>query len=378
MPCTRGFTTLYRLFYLAIMLLTSGVIGWVLESVHFKLGWMFGGVAGAALTSCFLLPALKLSGRLYINKMRQTGQAILGGGIGCLLHFSDIGALGWLFIDIVIMMVLSLISSFVLAILFSLLSTRQSVKTTFFSTLPGGIGIMANLAQQYGANAELVAIVQSVRILSVVMFTPFVLTNLMRVNLDAVPVAGGDYADYLQLINAALILAISALGYYLAHKMRIASPSLIGPLLLAILVGNLMPSHSVLILPPLLSHAAQILLGVTLGHGIIARLATLRLRDVAIGLLSIVFLLLFSLVIAAFFHMIAPVDWQTAILSTAPGGAAEMIILAKTLDTHMEIVVTAQVLRQIIVNSLVPVWVALSDHVEALLPKRTLPVEAEK
>lgn len=368
----RDINLLNRFSYLTAMLLASWIIGYGLESIHFKLGWMFGGVAGAAMTSYLLLPSFNITGKLYISKMRHAGQAILGSGIGSLLQFSQIAAVGWLFADIVIMMFMSLISSLALAIVFSFFSRRQSVKTTFFSTLPGGIGIMANLAKEYGANAELVAIMQSARILAVVVFTPLALTKLMPHNIDATPLVIVSQAQYQNLVNAVIMLAISGVGYVLANRMRIASPSLIGPLVLAILIGNLMPSHRLLAMPLSLSHLAQILLGVTLGHGIIARLVTLHWWDLFLGLLSMVSLLLFSLAIAAVFHAIAPIDWQTAILSTAPGGAAEMIILAKTLNSDMEIVVTAQVFRQIVVNALVPLWVIISHHVDLRLKRKQL------
>lgn len=360
--------TSYRFIYLGLMFFISALLGAMLEAVHFKLGWMFGGVCGAALASCFLLPMMGVTGKLYIVNMRQAGQAILGGGIGCLLHFSDIGRLGWFFVDICLMVILSLISSFILAVIYSLFSTRQSIKTTFFSTLPGGIGIMANLAREYGANAELVAILQSVRILSVVIFTPFVLRNIMHVNIDDLPIIGqGNHLLQQDMSSGILILLLAAAGYYLGKKLRIASPSLIGPMMLAIVINNLLPGQHNITIPSPLSHLAQILLGVTIGHGIISRLFFIKLRDLFIGLISIVLLLLFSVAIAGAFRLLADVDWQTALLSTAPGGAAEMIVLAKTLNTHLEIVVTAQVIRQIMVNALVPLWVALSDKVESWL-----------
>ena len=368
--------TSYRFFYIGLMLSLSALIGAMLEAINFKLGWMFGGVCAAALTSYFLLPVMNVSGKLYIGNMRQAGQAILGGGIGCLLHFSDIGRLGWFFFDIFFMMVISLISSFVLAVLYSLFSTRQTVKTTFFSTLPGGIGIMANLAKEYGANAELVAILQSVRILSVVVFIPFLLRNLLHIDIDAIPEVRGTGHGGHDILSTILILLFAVSGYWLGRKLRIASPSLIGPMMLAIIVNNLMPGELNISVPSLLSHVAQILLGVTIGHGIISRLFLIKMRDLIIGLFSIVLLLLFSVIIAALFRLVADIDWQTAILSTAPGGAAEMIVLAKTLNTHLEIVVTAQVIRQIMVNALVPLWVVLSDRMETLLrkdPLRKLP-----
>ncbi|TCL03497.1 AbrB family transcriptional regulator [Sodalis ligni] len=367
--------TSHRFAYLSMMLLLSALIGAALEAVDFKLGWMFGGVCGAALTSYFLMPAMTLSGKLYIGNMRQAGQAILGGGIGCLLHFSDIGRLGWFFFDIFFMMVISLISSFVLAVLYSLISTRQTVKTTFFSTLPGGIGIMANLAKEYGANAELVAILQSVRILSVVVFIPFLLRNLLHIDIDAIPAIHGESHSGHDIFSTVLILLFAMAGYYMGKKLHIASPSLIGPMLLAIIVNNLMPGQLSITMPSLLSHIAQILLGVTIGHGIISRLFFIKLRDLIIGLFSIVLLLLFAVAIAALFRLVADVDWQTAILSTAPGGAAEMIVLAKTLNTHLEIVVTAQVVRQIMVNALVPLWVVLSDRMENVLRKGAMDKE---
>lgn len=353
-------------FYLIALLLISSSIGLPLVKGGFGLGWMFGGMIGSALLSFYLLPKLKLGKISSIGSMRKIGQSILGVGIGSMLHIHDLIKLKWIFLDILIMVAISLLFSFLVGILYAIASSRQSLRTTIFSTLPGGVGIMASIAKEHGANAELVAILQSLRIVIVVLLAPVFLHGTLFFDAHTSLPAQQDAIAASSLLYAALTVLLALSGYFIAKKCKVSSYALIGPLVISILCTNLLPFARDFSVPPLLSFIGQLFLGLTIGHGMGSRLHEIKWKDLALGFLSIIMTVLSSAVAIVFFHYAAGLNWKTAILSAAPGGAVEMIVLAQSLNTQLEVVVTAQVIRQVLVNALIPLWIMLAYKSESV------------
>jgi uncharacterized membrane protein AbrB (regulator of aidB expression) len=54
-------------------------------------------------------------------------------------------------------------------------------------------------------------------------------------------------------------------------------------------------------------------------------------------------------------------DWLTCLLVTSPGGAPEMILVALALDHQVETVTASHLVRLIVINSSLPVWLWLTN-----------------
>jgi hypothetical protein len=64
-------------------------------------------------------------------------------------------------------------------------------------------------------------------------------------------------------------------------------------------------------------------------------------------------------------------DWLTCLLVTAPGGSAEMILVALTLHHNVEIVTAGHLVRLIAINSSLPIWVYLFRRLDNQLEEPT-------
>lgn len=64
-------------------------------------------------------------------------------------------------------------------------------------------------------------------------------------------------------------------------------------------------------------------------------------------------------------------DWLTCLLVTAPGGSAEMILVALTLNHHVEIVTTGHIVRLIAINSSLPLWLFLFRRFDNFMEQTT-------
>ncbi|GAB7058100.1 MULTISPECIES: AbrB family transcriptional regulator [unclassified Paenibacillus] len=365
-----------KLVYVTALLLVSAFIGGLLVRGGFGLGWMFGGMIGSALLSYFVLPKLKLGKIGWISHMRKMGQAILGVGIGSMLHFAELVKLNWILVDILIMVAISLILSFIVGIFYAFAAPGQSMRTAIFSTLPGGVGIMASVAKEHGANGELVAILQSLRVVLVVVLAPLFLhgTFFFKTNGRTLTDTNGMTAVMISPVLLTLALAVG--GYFMAKKCKISSYALIGPLLLSILCTNLLPFASDFSIPYFMSAIGQLCLGLTIGHGMGSRLHEIKWTDLTFGIISVIFTVFSSTAAIIFFHYATDLDWKTAILSAAPGGAVEMIVLAQSLHAHLEVIVTAQVIRQVLVNALIPLWILIAYKSESMFEDRKKPLKA--
>jgi membrane AbrB-like protein len=219
--------------------------------------------------------------------------------------------------------------------------------TTYFSGAIGGASEMTLLAERAHGRTDLVAAAHSMRLLIVTVLIPFVMQFSGLHGLDLL-VTGARDVNWGGL--AVLGLAAWA-GAWAMQRLDRANPWFIGPLLVAMLLT--MAGVELSAMPRVLSNAAQLVIGVSLGVRFtpaFVHTAPRWLATVALG----------SLLMIA---MCAGVAWllawptglhpATLVLATAPGGIAEMSITAKVLQLGAPVVTAFQVCRLITVLMLV-------------------------
>ena len=221
-------------------------------------------------------------------------------------------------------------------------------RTSVFSTVPGGIVVMAMLAQEARVPVAPVTLAQSVRVLVVVLSFPPLLGWLAP---------HGDVSEFMaprQPFSApglALMAAGGLLTVWPLARLGIANPWMLGPCALAIALAG--TGHLPSGVPKPLVDAAQVAMGATLGlrlnRGFILGAKRLFRASVA----SAVAL---SLLLAA---LAVPIAWAAglpvaaAILGLAPGGMPEMALTAKALELAVPLVLGFHLVRTVLSNLLV-------------------------
>ena len=107
----------------------------------------------------------------------------------------------------------------------------------------------------------------------------------------------------------------------------------------------------------------QMLLGITIGE-YWGEKPTLEKKTIGYALLSVAMTLVAYALAAILAMQLTSWDWLTCLLVTAPGGSAEMILVALALDHNVEIVTTGHLVRLIAINSSLPLWVFLFRSLE--------------
>lgn len=227
-------------------------------------------------------------------------------------------------------------------------STRaQQAATGYFASSIGGASEMTLLAEREGARTDLVAAAHSVRILMVTLLVPVSITLSGWHGMDATP-PGIRSVHWPGLAGLAVL---TGLGGWVLQRLGRANPWFMGALVVS--MGLTMASVPLSGLPPWLTNAAQLVIGISLGVRFnpgFLKLAPRWLVSVGLGTLGMIVLsVAFGLGVA----WLTGLHPATAILATAPGGIAEMAITAKVLQLGVPVVTAFQTCRLVAVLLLV-------------------------
>lgn len=317
----------------------GAVCGYGASKLGVPLPWMIGSMLFG--TFC----ALGLKAPQPPRFTRAVGQLVVGGGVGLYLSPEALARIVEALPPIMLAWVLILVGSLIMSLI-QMRLTGAPISTVFFATVPGGPAEMANMAERHGGDSGQVALAQAMRIVAIVMlFPPLLLLGGYEFDpvTPTIGVASGP--------GMVLSLALMAAGGLIAAKLRILNPFFLGPMLLT---GVLTASGVELArLPDILTAAAQVLLGVSVGMMFRRRL----FRSFAIAgtiVVSTIALLAMSLGIAYLLHAMFGLHLATMALANAPGSVTEMALTAKAMHLDVSLVAAFHLIRIFFMVLLVP------------------------
>lgn len=226
-------------------------------------------------------------------------------------------------------------------------SARSQRATTWFAGAIGGASEMTLLAERERGRSDLVAAAHTMRLVIVTLLIPFAFQYSGLQGID--PSLPG--ARSVQWGGLAWVGVLTAAGGWLMARTGRANPWFMGALLVA--MGITMAGLEWSAMPTLLSNAAQLVIGVSLGVRFQREFLTAAPRwllDVALGTLAMVVLCGGFALLLGWMTGLHP---ATLVLGTSPGGIAEMAITAKVLQLGVPVVTAFQVCRLVAVLVLV-------------------------
>ena len=237
---------------------------------------------------------------------------------------------------------------------FTARQTGIGLSSSLLGSVPGGLSQMVVLSEEItDADQTVVTFMQTIRLLSVVFFVPFLtLHGLGGAGGSGVPVGmAGSFPIVSGEVVAIFALAVLA-GIALAFRLWLPTPYMLGPVLGTAAVGlyGLPAPH----LPALALMAAQLLVGAYMGAGI--QLDSLRQMKNLLPsvLLGVVGILGCSLAVGYGLSLLTGCSVATGFLSTAPGGISEMGLTAILVGADLSTVITYQLFRLLTILLLVP------------------------
>lgn len=332
---------------IATLHVLGALVGYFAMLAGMPLPWMIGPIVVAGV----LTPAFGLKASWV--PLRMFGQLIIGAAMGLYLVPEAVARITDTVIPIALSAVLTILVALVLA-WFQARALRLDPATAIYSSVPGGPVDMAVLAHHHGGDPARTALMQTIRIVLIVILFPQLLLAMGATNAkeDVASIAVTD------LVPLLFMLAICVAAGFGARAVRLLNPFFMGPLLL---VGALTAMS--VPLPPVpngLSAFGQVLLGTSIGGMFHRDLFRSGLATLTAAILVALMLFAFCVAISWGLHAGFGQDLGTMILSAAPGGATEMAVTAKAMMLDVPLVVAFQVVRVILIAAFLPALFSLS------------------
>ncbi|RMH52682.1 MAG: AbrB family transcriptional regulator [Alphaproteobacteria bacterium] len=216
--------------------------------------------------------------------------------------------------------------------------------TAWYAAMPGGLQDMILFGEEAGANVRSLSLVHATRVLVIVVALPVILHQLWSADLTRAPGAPAAGIPPAELATMALC---GLLGWQIARRAGLFGASILGPLIAATAasIGGLLTHRP----PAEAIWAAQFFIGMGIGakySGI--TMAEVR-RDLAAGAGFCLILIVLTVLVVEVIHAGGLAPGREALLAFAPGGQAELTVLALIVGADMAFVVAHHVLRMFLV-----------------------------
>jgi len=332
-------------------ILTTGLVaipgGFIFEFLRIPLPWMLG-----PLTITLLYNAFGGKRARWPIQLRNAGLIVIGYSMGRTVTVKTAA------------LILANLPAMTAVTLFTVLfcagmgyvthrQTGISLASGILGSMPGGLGQMVLLCEEIAdADVAVVTFMQMSRVLTVVFIVPFIaIYGMAHLPGGSLVLPTGETFAY-SLPTVLPVLLIAPLGAWLASRLKLPIPFLLGPIFAtaaAVLFGSPAPP-----IPRPLMHTAQLFFGTYMG--IIITLESLRklgkVFPYAIG--GAVALVAFTYLLGLGLTLITPADLLTTFLSTAPGGLTEMGIVALSLNADVGFVLAYHLFRLFSILLVVP------------------------
>lgn len=231
--------------------------------------------------------------------------------------------------------------------------------TSYYSAMPGGLQDMLVFGEEAGGNPRTLSLIHATRILVIITALPFLLQSFWSADLSTPPGAPLMAIDPGQLL---VMVICAALGWYLANLVGLLGASILGPMICA---GLAAVTGILVVRPPAEAiWAAQFFIGMTVGVKYSGITVNEVRRDLAAGLGYCVILLLMTFVFVEIVYVTGLAPGREALLAFAPGGQAEMAVLALIVGADMAFVIAHHVFRIVVIIIGAPLFARLFAEVK--------------
>ncbi|MCL6752694.1 AbrB family transcriptional regulator, partial [Nostoc sp. CCCryo 231-06] len=224
-----------QLIVLVLEMLLALPLGLLLAKFQIgRIAWIFGGIAAGTvvLQGCRIFYQYSPQPN---RTARKVGMALVGLTVGASNAHGNLASVASSIPIFIFLTFFLLLSGSSIGYIYSRLS-KTNLLTAMLATVPGGVGIMAAIAADYNKNVSLVALVQAIRVTSVVVLIPFIAkTSTGNYYPQTLPInAAWLNFDPFQLELLLLILVITGFVVYPAILFKIPGGDFFGALLIGI------------------------------------------------------------------------------------------------------------------------------------------------
>lgn len=318
---------------LAVTYAISGLGVLVFHLAAMPLPWLLGPIFACLVAALLRIP---LKGNATLNDLMRS---ILGVAVGATITWSVLAAMTGMIPTLLMIPVLIFLSGVIGVPYFHRL-WGFDVATSYYSAMPGGLQDMLAFGEEAGGDVRALSLIHATRVLIIVSALPFLIQGIWDADLTNPP---GQPASDIPLHELILMALCGVLGWQIAKAVGLFGASILGPMIAASALSLAGFLH---FRPPAEAiWAAQFFIGMTVGTKYAGVTGEEVRRDVVAALGYCVILIVMAAVFteaAILLGLAPPLD---ALLAFAPGGQAEMTILALIAGADAAFVVAHHILR---------------------------------
>ena len=305
----------------------------VFSLLQLPLPWLLGPIFACLAAA---LAGVELKG---VKPVNDAMRAILGVAVGATLSISVVASMASMWPTLALIPLLIALSALIGVPYFQRLWGFDTA-TSYYSAMPGGLQDMLAFGEEAGGDVRALSLIHATRVMLIVVSLPFLLEGIWAVDLSNPP---GAPAASLPLSQLLLMVAAGLGGWQLAKRVGLFGASIIGPMIAA----------GVLAMTGVLQHrppaeaiwAAQFFIGMTVGSKYSGITGEEVRKDVAAALGYCLILIALAAVFTEFVILLGLAPPLEALLAFAPGGQAEMTVLALISGADVAFVISHHILR---------------------------------
>jgi hypothetical protein len=324
-----------RLGQLLLALAIGSAGGYAAFLLKLPLAWMIGAMAATTLAASAGAPiAMPLS-------LRAVMVAVLGVMLGSSFSPAILGQLAEWLVSLSALVAYVAVAGAAGAVYFRRVANYDPV-TAYFAAMPGGLSEMFLIGSAMGGDGRIISLIHASRILLVVLTLPFAFQLLLGYQPATRPAAGLPIAE-VPVEDLLLLAGCGLVGFFAARLLRIPAAGIVGPMVLSAGVHLAGLTKAA---PPLeLIAAAQLVVGSAIGCRFAGSSLRFIRRTILIAAGATAILLAVTLAFAVALNAVTGLPTAALVLAFAPGGLAEMSLIALALALETAFVATHHIVR---------------------------------
>lgn len=339
-----------------IITILVGIIGMII-ALYFKVpaGAMIGALASVGIYNIFTDAAFLPSNFKILT------QIATGIFIGAKISKKDILGLKTVFIPGIIVVIVMGIFNFFMGY-FITKTTQIDIVTALFATAPGGITDMSIIAYDFGAEASIVALLQLIRLISVVTLIPIIIKTLTQNKKKEIQkkefISKKNYQNK-RFSEIIITLLLGSIGGFIGISLKIPSGAMTGAMIASALY-NIFSNKAYM--PLKLRQIIQMFAGTMIGSKITSSdIQNLDTMIIPVFIVIIGFCLL-NIILGFIILKITNFSVETSFFAASPGGMSDMSIIASEMGADTPKVAIIQFLRLVSVVALYPILIKLLNE----------------
>ncbi len=224
--------------------------------------------------------------------------------------------------------------------------------TAFYSAMPGGLNEMLLLGAEAGGNERQIAMAHASRVMLVIVFVALFFGLFLGMSSNGETASRWIAVDDITLRDYVILGLCAVAGYMLGKRLGLPAAPILGPMILS--AATHVTGFVTVAPPTLLVIAAQLTIGTIIGTRFLGATMQEIRRDMGLSLVATFLMLIVAVAFAEGIYLASAIPLTQGFLAYAPGGLAEMSLLAIAMDQDATYVSSMHIVRITIVIAIAP------------------------